>query len=239
MSNGNRHILITGATGGIGSAVALALADRSTRLTLVARDPARLALVAQQIEAKGAAVNGIVIDLAATADFMPLVDAATEAQGPIDVLVNCAGINAFKRLVETGAEMIAAIVATNILAPMLLCRAVLPGMLQRRSGRIVNIGSVMGGVGFAGFSAYCASKFAIRGFSESLRRELKDSGVAVTYVAPRYTRTALNSAAMDRMAVAVKMNMDAPDAVARAIVQAIDDGCAEHSIGFVERILIK
>jgi short-subunit dehydrogenase len=239
MSTRNRHILITGATGGIGSAVALALADRSTRLTLVARDPARLALLARQVEPKAAAVAVLATDLAATADFAPLIDAATGAQGPIDVLINCAGINAFKRLVETGPETIAAIVATNILAPMLLSRAVLPGMLERRSGRIVNIGSVMGGVGFAGFSAYCASKFAIRGFSESLRRELKDSGVAVTYVAPRYTRTALNSAAMDRMAAAVNMNMDAPDAVARTIVKAINDGRAEHAIGFVERMLIR
>jgi short-subunit dehydrogenase len=96
----------------------------------------------------------------------------------------------------------------------------------------------MGGVGFAGFSAYCASKFAVRGFSESLRRELRDSGIAVTYVAPRYTRTALNSSTMERMASAVNMNMDSPDVVARAIVRAIDGGKAEHAIGFMERILL-
>jgi short-subunit dehydrogenase len=239
MSSGNRHVLITGASGGIGSAVALALADRSTRLTLVARDPARLQAVAQRIAAKAAGVHVLAADLAATPHFEPLVAAAIAGQGPIDVLVNCAGVNAFKRLAETGPETVGAIVATNILAPMLLSRAVLPGMLERRRGRIVNIGSVMGGVGFAGFSAYCASKFAIRGFSESLRRELAGSGVAVTYVAPRYTRTALNSPAMDRMAKAVKMNMDAPDAVARAIVNAIDGGKAEHAIGFAEGILLR
>jgi len=239
MGNGNRHILITGASGGIGSAVALALADAQTRLTLVARDPARLATVAQQVEAKAASVNVLAADLSATAHFEPLIAAAIAAQGPIDVLINCAGVNAFKRLAETEPELVGAIIATNILAPMLLSRAVLSQMLERRRGRIVNIGSVMGGVGFAGFSAYCASKFAVRGFSEALRRELDGSGVAVTYVAPRYTRTALNSAQMDRMAKAVKMNMDAPEAVARAIVKAINGGKAEHAIGFVERILLR
>jgi short-subunit dehydrogenase len=239
MSKSERHILITGASGGIGAAVALALAEPATRLTLVARDPARLAALAQRIEAKSAGVRVLLADLAATAHFEPLIAAATAAQGPIDVLVNCAGVNAFKRLAETEPEIVAAIVATNILAPMLLSRAVLPQMLERRRGRIVNIGSVMGGVGFAGFSAYCASKFAVRGFSEALRRELAGSGVAVTYVAPRYTRTALNSPAMDRMALAVKMNMDAPEAVARAIVKAINGGKAEHAIGFVERILLR
>ncbi len=239
MSNGNRHILITGASGGIGSAVALALADRTTSLTLVARDPARLQAVAERVAAKAAGVRVLAADLAATPHFEPLVTEAVAGQGPIDVLVNCAGVNAFKRLAATEPEMIGAIVATNILAPMLLSRAVLPQMLERRSGRIVNIGSVMGGVGFAGFSAYCASKFAIRGFSEALRRELAGSGVAVTYVAPRYTRTALNSPAMDRMAKAVKMNIDAPEAVARAIVKAINGGKAEHAIGFVERILLR
>jgi short-subunit dehydrogenase len=238
-SDGIRHILITGASGGIGAAVTQALADPATRLTLVARDPARLQALAQQLGGKAAGVHVLAADLSATAEFGPLVAAATAAQGPIDVLVNCAGVNAFKRLAETEPAAIAAIVATNILAPMLLSRAVLPQMLERRRGRIVNIGSVMGGVGFAGFSAYCASKFAVRGFSEALRRELNGSGVAVTYVAPRYTRTALNSPQMDRMAKAVKMNMDAPDAVARAIVRAINGGKAEHAIGFVERILLR
>jgi short-subunit dehydrogenase len=239
MNNGSRHILITGASGGIGAAVTLALADRATRLTLVARDPTRLAALARQVEGKAAGVRVLAADLAATAHFEPLIAAATTEQGPIDVLVNCAGVNAFKRLAETEERIVAAIVATNILAPMLLSRAVLPQMLERHAGRIVNIGSVMGGVGFAGFSAYCASKFAVRGFSEALRRELNGSGVAVTYVAPRYTRTTLNSAAMDRMAVAVKMNVDAPEVVARAIVKAINGGKAEHAVGFVERILLR
>jgi len=239
MDRDTRHILITGASGGIGAAVTLALADQSTRLTLVARDPSRLQALARQVETKAAAVNVLAVDLSATAHFEPLIAAAVAAQGPIDVLVNCAGVNAFKRLAETEPEIVAAIVATNILVPMLLSRAVLPQMLERQRGRIVNIGSVMGGVGFAGFSAYCASKFAVRGFSESLRRELNGSGVAVTYVAPRYTRTALNSPQMDRMAKAVKMNMDSPEAVARAIVLAINGGKAEHAIGFVERLLLR
>jgi short-subunit dehydrogenase len=135
--------------------------------------------------------------------------------------------------------MIEAMVTTNLLAPIALCRAVLPAMLQRRKGRIVNVGSVMGGVGFAGFGVYCGTKFGLRGFSEALRRELKGSGVSVAYVAPRYTRTALNTAVMDRMAKAVGMNTDTPERVARAIAAAVSDRKAEHTIGGVERLLVR
>jgi short-subunit dehydrogenase len=239
MSSIERHILITGATGGIGSETALALAGTGTRLTLLARDPARLAALAERLRAQAAAVNVISADLRETGRFADLVAGAIAAQGPIDILINCAGVNDFHRFSAAAPATIEALVATNILAPMLLARAVLPGMLERRRGRIVNIGSVMGGVGFAGFAVYCASKFALRGFSEALRRELKASGVSVTYVAPRYTRTALNSHAMDRMAKAVGMKTDAPAAVARAIAAAIDGAKAEHTIGRMERLLVR
>jgi len=133
MSQGNRHILITGASGGIGAAVATALADKATRLTLVARDKVRLDALADALKGKAAAVDAVPFDLGTTARFESLVGSATAAQGPIDVLVNCAGVNAFKRLTETDPVAIGSIVATNILAPMLLSRAVLPQMIANGS----------------------------------------------------------------------------------------------------------
>jgi short-subunit dehydrogenase len=181
----------------------------------------------------------VAADLADPDAAASVVAQATAAQGGIDVLVNGAGINDFGRFAKAAPERIEALVQTNLLAPVQLSRAALPGMLARGQGRIVNVGSVMGGVGFAGFGVYCATKFGLRGFSEALRRELRGSGVSVAYVAPRYTRTALNTAAMDRMARAVRMNTDAPEKAARAVADAVDRMRAEHVIGAVERLLVR
>jgi short-subunit dehydrogenase len=239
MATSHRHIMITGASGGIGSETALALANGNTRLTLLARDPVRLALLAARLAGRAAAVHTIAADLTDSAGLPEIVASATAALGPIDILINCAGVNDFRRFSDSAPAAIEKLILTNVLAPMLLTRAVLPHMLERRRGRVVNIGSVMGGVGFAGFAVYCATKFALRGFSESLRRELKRSGVAVTYIEPRYTRTGLNSAAIARMAKAVGMNTDEPAIAAHAIAAAVNSGKAEHTIGGVERLLIR
>ncbi|HVO02123.1 MAG TPA: SDR family oxidoreductase [Candidatus Cybelea sp.] len=239
MTSSQRHILITGATGGIGAETALALAGPDTRLTLVARDPGRLFALGERLRATTASVEPIPADLAAPGAAAEVVAEAEAANGPIDVLVNCAGTNDFRRFAEMAPARIEQLVLTNFLAPMMLTRAALPTMLARGQGRVVNIGSVMGGVGFAGFAVYCATKFGLRGFSEALRRELRGSGVSVVHVAPRYTRTALNTAAMDRMAQAVGMKIDDPKAVARIVAAAVQGRQAEHTIGGAERLLTR
>ena len=239
MTGSPRHILITGASGGIGAEAAAALAGRDTRLTLVARNPERLKALADRLAPQAAAIKTIAADLTATGAAVSIVAQAVAAWGPIDVLVNCSGVNDFRRFADAAPATIEKLIATNFLAPVLLTRAALPQMLARRSGRIVNVGSVMGGVGFAGFSVYCGTKFGLRGFSEALHRELKGSGVSVAYVAPRYTRTALNSAATDRMAKAVGMNTDEPKTAAKLIAAAVNGGKPEHTMGVMERLLIR
>ncbi|GAB2176688.1 SDR family oxidoreductase [Dongia sp. agr-C8] len=239
MAETPRHILLTGASGGIGAATAAALAARGSRLTLVARDPARLRRLADRLAPRAAGTAVIAADLGVSGTAARVIAQATEMLGGIDVLVNCAGVNDFGRFTFAAPERIEALIATNLLAPIQLCRAALPGMLAQGRGRIVNVGSVMGGVGFAGFGVYCASKFGLRGFSEALRRELRGSGVSVTYVAPRYTRTALNTDAMDRMAQDVRMNTDAPETAAGVIAAAVFGTKTEHTIGAMERLLVR
>ena len=239
MEAAQRHILLTGATGGIGAATAKALAVPGTKLTLVARSAERLQRLADSLAQFCSGVATVAADLSAPGVAAGVVAEASAAQDDIDVLVNCAGINDFGRFANASPDRIEALIATNLLAPMQLTRAALPDMLARGRGRIVNVGSVMGGVGFAGFGVYCATKFGLRGFSEALRRELRGSGVSVAYVAPRYTRTALNTAAMDRMAQAVRMNTDAPETAARAIAAAVDGMKADHVIGLIERLLVR
>lgn len=207
------------------------LATPVTRLTLLARDAARLRELTESIDSKAASVHPILADLTESTILEPLVTAAIERHGPIDILVNNAAVNNFGLFERTQPDDIQRLIATNLVAPMLLTRAILPHMMARRSGQIVNIGSIMGSIGFAGFATYCSGKFALRGFSEALRRELSDHGIRVTYVAPRYTRTTMNSPIIDRVAQEVGMTIDDPTQVAGEIVAAIEGGKRECFIG--------
>jgi len=142
-------------------------------------------------------------------------------------------------LLAGDAETIRRITQINVEAPMQLARAVLPGMLARRSGRIVNIGSMFGSIGFPCFAAYSASKFALRGFSQALRRELAGSGVGVTYVSPRAVRTPLNPEVVHLMAERGMMHMDDAGWVAGEIVRAIEKDRPEAYLGFPEKLFAR
>jgi short-subunit dehydrogenase len=238
MTRAPEHLLVTGATGGIGAATAAAFARRGCRLTLVARHHDRLADLAAILGALGADAAIHPADLSRPADLAGLVRQVIERRGPIDILINNAAINWFGRFETMPAIEIDRLVDLDLKAPMQLARTVLPIMLARGSGMIVNIGSVFGGVGFAGFAGYSACKFALRGFSEALRRELRGSGVAVLYVAPRYTRTAANAGAIERMAAAVGLRVDEPARVAKRIVAATMARRAETVLGWPERLLV-
>jgi len=159
--------------------------------------------------------------------------------GAVDILINAAGINPFGVYAQQDEVMIRKTMEINAIGPMLLSRAVLPSMLEQGGGQIVNIGSTFGSIGFAWFSAYSASKFALRGFSQSLRRELADSGIEVTYIAPRAVRTAINSKQVYDMAEAVKMHMDEPDAVAEQIIRHIRRRGKECYLGFPESFFVR
>lgn len=227
----NCRVILTGAAGGIGRPLALLLATKGARLALVGRNEHKLNEVCAEIAQHGGHAVPIVADLGADDAATCVVDASIQALGGIDMLLNNAGVMDFIRFEQQDAERISQIIHTNVTAPLLLARAVLPHLLKQNSGRIVNIGSTFGAIGFAHYATYCASKFAIRGFSESLRRELIDTQVGVTYIAPRATRTDLNNEATTQMMAATGTNIDSPELVARLIVQAIEQGRKEYAIG--------
>jgi short-subunit dehydrogenase len=127
----------------------------------------------------------------------------------------------------------------NTLVPMQLTRQVVQYMIDQGKGQIVNVGSTFGSIAFAWFAAYSSSKFGLRGFSEALRRELADSGVGVTYVAPRGVKTKLNSTSIYRMADKVKMTMDEPTWVAQRIVKGIEKGRKDIYLGFPESLFVR
>jgi short-subunit dehydrogenase len=233
------RILITGAAGGIGCALALQLAQRGATLLLSGRAGHALSSVCSEASRLGARVFMLEADLLEVDAAERLAAQARTAAGGVDILVNLAGISSFKLFQNEDAAGIERLWQVNVIAPLTLTRALLPAMLARGSGRVVNIGSIFGSIGFACFANYSATKSAIHGFSQALRRELDGSGVGVSYVAPRYTRTALNTSAVNRMAAAVKMPSDSPEQVASHIVRAIEQDRDELYIGFPESLFVR
>lgn len=233
------RVLLTGAAGGIGSALAEQLVQGGASLALIGRTEDELHGLTERLRATGGTVYAAGADLLDPAARADAVGEMRDLLAGVDLLINCAGLLSFRPFAEEDPVVLERIVQLNLVAPMMLVRLLLPEMLARGNGRIVNVGSTFGSIGFAWFAAYSASKFGLRGFSESLRRELEGSGVGVTYVAPRAVRTSLNTGAVYRMAEATKMNMDEPAKVAAAIVTAIEKDAKDVYLGFPEKFFAR
>lgn len=234
-----KRILLTGAAGGIGSKLGDMLAARGAKLCLLGRSDASIASLREQIVSRR--MDAIVVQADVTDEDARAYALAEmrETFGGIDVLINLAGQLDFHLFDEAAPRMIPRLLQVNLEAPMQLTREVLPHLLTQRSGRIVNIGSIFGSIGYPGFAAYSASKFALRGFSQALRRELAGTGVGVTYVAPRAVRTPFNPPAVNMMAEQGMMHMDEPASVAARIVRAIERDAAEVYLGFPESLFVR
>jgi short-subunit dehydrogenase len=232
--------ILTGATGGIGRAIAWELARRDvSTLIVVGRNIERTDRLAAQLVSYGRRAHAFVGDIVDETLPPRLAQFAEQQTGAVDFLINCAGVQNFGFFVEESARSSAALLQVNTVAPIALIHAMLPGMIKARRGQIVNVGSIFGSIGFPCFATYSASKFALRGFSEALRRELAGSGVTVTYVAPRFTRTGFNRGAVARMADALRMNQDEPETVARNVVDAIERDGRNRYFGWPEKFFVR
>ncbi len=232
------RIILTGAAGGIGNRLARRLAASGARLFMVGRSEAGSEL-AQTLTGQGGDVTFHRIDLLQQGAVQQVVSSALEALGGIDLLINLAGSMSFESFAAEDPEVTERLMRLNVMIPMQLCQAVLPYMLEQKQGRIANIGSIFGSIGFAYFATYSATKFALRGFSEALRRELAGSGVGVSYIAPRATKTSFNDDSVCRMGQTVKMKFDEPDYVAGVIVESIRADKDEAYIGWPERFFVR
>jgi short-subunit dehydrogenase len=208
--------LVTGASSGIGEAVAHRLGRAGGRLVLTGRDRDRLGTVA-------AATGGhpIEADLARPEETQRLAAEAAEPFGPIDVLVNNAGAGWSGRLGELPAQDAERLVLVNLLAPILLTRALLPGMLERGRGQIVNIASIAGHVGAKGEAVYAGTKGGLVIFSESLRQELAATPLGVSVVSPGVVDTPF----FERRGAPYSRGRPRPvpaDAIAVAVVDAVE-----------------
>ncbi|HTW22075.1 MAG TPA: SDR family NAD(P)-dependent oxidoreductase [Candidatus Baltobacteraceae bacterium] len=180
----NKVALVTGASRGIGFAIARGLAGLGAKVALCARDPQRLEKAAAQLKDSGASVAAIPADLRSANEIAPLVRKAEESLGPLDILVNNAGIGTFAPVQEASEADWDAILDTNLKAVFLLTKAVAPGMIQRRTGHIINIGSLSGRSAFAGGGIYCASKWGLLGFTQCAAEDLRQYGIRVSAVMP-------------------------------------------------------
>jgi short-subunit dehydrogenase len=232
------RVLLTGAAGGIGRCVATELAQRGARLLLVDREEASLRRLSVQSPVLAAQSSSLAADLARPESLALAIATATQRMGGLDVLVNNAGVLDFSPLELERPEDIEATFRINVLAPVLLTRLALAGFRKQQSGHIVNVGSIFGSIAFPWFATYSSSKFAIRGFSEALRRELNGSGIRVTYVAPRATATPL-ATIFGRMATATGMPLDAPEAVAHRVVNALERNDKDRYLGRAEPFFVR
>jgi short-subunit dehydrogenase len=237
MSARRFRVLLTGASGGLGSAIAGALAPHCDALLLVGRNAKRLREL--EVTLNSPCSRSVQADIGTTAGREAVFTAARDVDGGIDVLINNAGTGAFSWLADQDDEALGRIIAANVVAPMQLTRKLLPLLQDQPSAAIINVGSIFGYIGYPGCAAYSASKFGLRGFTEALRRELADTTVRVMYFAPRSTRTPFNSDAMyalnDRLGVAV----DEPELVAQALLRLLRAPGRERLLGFPERLFAR
>lgn len=225
----SKKIVLTGAAGGIGSAMAMALAREGGKLILVGRNGAQLRALREALPGEGHLV--VQADLARAEGRSAIQQACA---GSLDLLVNNAGVNHFGLFEQQTEEAVRQVLEVNILAPMLLTRLLIPDLVAV-GGTVVNVGSGYGNVAFPGYCAYSTSKFALRGFSESLRRELADTGVTVQLLSPRAVATQMNSMQAVALNEALGNESDSPEQVAAALMSLLRSGKRSCQLGAPER----
>ncbi len=224
-------VVVTGGSRGLGPRIAKALLERGARVTLAARSGDDLDRVKASLD--GSRVATVAADVSSEADRERILSAAEDAFGAVDVLVNNAGIeDVFADIARYRPEEIEAIVRVNLEAPIQLCRLVVPGMVSRRRGHVVNMASSAGKAAVPWNTVYSATKHGLIGFSYGLRAELRDTGVGVSAICPGFV--------LDEGGYARRGGRPPPKgsgttttsaAVAEAVVEAIERNAADKVVG--------
>ena len=188
-STGSGNVLITGASSGIGKATALYLAERGYNVIATSRDASRLEELRREATERDASIVGIELDINSDVAVTRIMPELMAQHGAIDVLVNNAGFGLWGPVEVLSDAELKDQFETNFFAAVRMMQAVLPAMIEQRSGTIVNISSVLGRIGTPFNGAYVSSKFALEGISESLKVEVQPFGVRVAMVQPGLFRT--------------------------------------------------
>jgi uncharacterized protein len=217
-----KTVVITGASSGIGRATALEMARRGANVVLGARRLDQLEQVAAECRALGVRAMAVGTDVTSAGDCAQLIAQA----GDVDVLVNNAGFAVFDAIADADVGGLREMMDTNFFGAVNATQAVLPQMLARRAGTIVNVASICGIMGYARMGGYCATKFALVGFTESLRDEVLRSGLRVALVCPATTKSEFFVRADRNKMPAAERLLPAisSEKVARAVCNAAEDG---------------
>jgi 3-oxoacyl-[acyl-carrier protein] reductase len=215
--------LVTGASQGIGEAIAKLLAAQGARVLLAARNEEKLKHLAAYIDAGGGCARPLALDVTQPETFAELLKSLPEDYATIDILVNNAGITADNLLVRMSLEDWEQVLRTNLTGAFALTKEVVRGMIKRRWGRVISVSSVVGMMGNAGQTSYAASKAGLIGFSKSLARELGSRNITVNVVAPGLIETAMTeklpAAAREELASAIVLKkLGTVDDVAWAVL---------------------
>jgi short-subunit dehydrogenase len=219
----NSRAIVTGASSGIGRAVALELARNGAGLVVMARREDRLCQLATEITALGRPVEAVVGDVADPAVRQQAIDAARSKLGGLDILVNNAGVGAMGLFVDADPQRVRRVMETNFFALVEMTRLAVPLLRQGRSPIVVNVSSILGHRGVPYSSEYSASKFAVQGFSEAIRAEFTLLGIDVLVVSPGTTETEFFDRVIERTAEPnwPKHKPISAAAVAQQVVRAI------------------
>jgi short-subunit dehydrogenase len=234
-------MLITGASGGIGRALAEQAAAAGACLTLAARSADRLDELAHSLTARGGEVLAVPADVTGEADRERLLASAVERFDGLDVLVNNAGVASFGHFTTCSEEVLRQVMEVNFFAPAELTRAAVPHLVRGRQPAVVNIASMCGRRGIPAWGEYSASKFALVGLTEALRGELSRFDIDVLLVLPGLTRSDLSRNLLHNTG---RMNIDfaggmAPEAVAAGILRAVRRNRTETVLGWDARWLLR
>ena len=232
-----KTVILTGATGGIGAPLCRALVDAGATVLAAGRNQQRLDHLQRELPV--GRVHGVVAELGTTEGRERLV-AKTRAMHPTpSVLIIGHAQSAFGLFDEQISADLEGMLQTNLVGSTLLIHNMLPTLRQQKQAAVVVIGSTFGSLGYAGFAAYSASKFGLRGLMEALSREYDDTSLRFQYLAPRATRTAFNTPAVDALNAELKVASDSPEVVARALVQSILRGDRRRQLGWPEKLFVR
>jgi NAD(P)-dependent dehydrogenase (short-subunit alcohol dehydrogenase family) len=193
MSLNGKVAIVTGAGRGIGREVAFRFASAGVKVVLASRTKDEIEAVSLEIASRGGEALAVPTDVNSESDIKKMVTSAEEHFGPVDILVNNAGMMILKPLAETSPDELNKVVGTNLIGPFLCAKAVLPSMMSRKSGRIINIGSLAGRQGYTSQGAYCASKHGLAGLTKVLAIECKPHNIRVNMISPGGVLTSLSS----------------------------------------------
>lgn len=255
MMNNQKVALITGASGGIGGEIAKALSLEGYKVILQGRNQQKLAKLQQGLAGKSEVILG---DLNNPDDRNNILEKVFN-NGIVDLLVNAAGVSCFSAFKSMHGDQISALMQTNLVTPMIFTqefiaysettndeKSNLPSnetISQAKRGQaqvnIINVGSAFGFIGYPGFSSYCASKFGLRGFTESLAREYSDTRFRFGYFAPRATHTDINTNAVDEMNAELGNVTDSPAIVAQAFLTLLKSSNREKVVGWPEKLFVR